>query len=53
MLNKTFDSEAFQTGPDKKTKSISNTLGVYMWSAPIYIEERDIHVILLDFEPFS
>jgi len=24
-----------------------------MWSAPVYVEERDIHVILLDFEAFG
>ena len=24
-----------------------------MWSEPIYVEERDLHVILLDFEGFS
>jgi hypothetical protein len=24
-----------------------------MWSEPIYSEQKDIHVIVLDFEPFS
>lgn len=32
---------------------MGNTKGVWMWSAPIFVEDRDIHVILLDFEPFN
>lgn len=40
-------------GSKKHGKELGTTLGIWMWSAPVYVEARDIHVLMLDFEAFG
>lgn len=43
----------FVSGPNTRGKALGTTEGIWMWGAPIYVKDRDMYIILLDFESLN